>query len=76
MPTSDISAGIPQMVLGIWAVADGEAISISVYDPKAVETLELTLICGWWAELGLPSLNIMTTTDLDGLAGENGLGGN
>lgn len=57
------------MIMGIWAVADGEAISISVYDPKAVQTLELTLVCGWWAELGLPPLASMTATDLDGLAG-------
>ena len=42
---------------------------MSVYDPKAIVTLEVTILCGWWAELELPPVKSMTTTDLDGLAG-------
>lgn len=50
---------------------EGEAIFMSVYDPKAIVTLEVTILCGWWAELELPPVKSMTTTDLDGLAGKN-----
>lgn len=46
---------------------------MSVYDPKAIVTLEVTILCGWWAELELPPVKSMTTTDLDGLAGNNKL---
>lgn len=31
-------------------------------------TLELTILCGWWAELGLPPVTTMTDKDLQGLA--------
>lgn len=64
-------AGWLQLVMGIWVVADGRAISISVYDPRSVETIELTVRSEWWAELGLPPLTSITNTDLDGLAGGN-----
>lgn len=46
---------------------------MTVYDPKAIVTLEVTILCGWWAELELPPVKSMTTTDLDGLAGNNNL---
>lgn len=59
----------PQVVVGVWAVANGEAISVRAYDPKAVETFDLTIVSGWWAELELPPLIAMTEADLDGLAG-------
>lgn len=54
----------------IWAVLDGEAITVSVYDPKAVQTLELTFLSGWWVELGIPPLKSMTMSGLSGLAGK------
>ena len=60
---------------GAWSVANGEALFVSFYDPKAVVTLELTILCGWWAELGLPSMAIMTDNDLRGLAGSTALAG-
>lgn len=53
---------------GIWLVSNGEAFFVSFYDPKAVVTLELTILCGWWAELGLPLVTAMTDKDLQGLA--------
>lgn len=56
--------------MGIWPVANGEAMSFTFYDPKAVETLEMTIQRGWWAELGLPPVKAMSRTDLDGLAGK------
>ena len=46
---------------------------MTVYDPKAIVTLEVTILCGWWAELELPPVKSMTTTDLDGLAGNDNL---
>lgn len=59
-----------QVVMSIWAVSDGEAITVTVYDPKAVQTLEITFLSGWWAELGIPPLKSMTRSGLDGLAGK------
>lgn len=58
------------MVMGIWVVSKGDAIYIGVYDPKAVDTIEMTVRSGWWAELGLSPLTSMTAPDLDGLAGD------
>lgn len=55
--------------MGIWVVSKGDAIYIGVYDPKAVDTIEMTVRSGWWAELGLSPLTSMTAPDLDGLAG-------
>lgn len=57
------------MVMGIWVVSRGEAIYIGVYDPKAVETIEMTVRSGWWEALGLSPLSSMSASDLDGLAG-------
>ena len=54
-------------------MSEGEAIYMSVYDPKAIVTLEVTVLCGWWAELELPPVKSMTATDLDGLAGKKKL---
>jgi len=50
-------------------VSDGEAMTVSVYDPKAVQYLEMTFLCGWWAELGIPPLKSMTISGLGGVAG-------
>lgn len=50
-------------------MADGEAITVSVYDPKAVHNLDITLVCGWWAELGISGLKSMAVSGLCGLAG-------
>lgn len=58
-----------QVILGVWAVSDGEAMTVSVYDPKAVQNLEMTFIYGWWAELGIPPLKSMSISDLRGVAG-------
>lgn len=59
-----------QLIMAVWPVKDGEAMTVSVYDPKDVKTLELTVLSGWWTELGLPPLNAMSAEDLDGLAGD------
>lgn len=61
---------LAQVVMTIWAVSDGEAITVSVYDPKAVQTLDLTFLSGWWAELGIPPLKSMAMPSLVGLAGK------
>ncbi|CBN79097.1 hypothetical protein Esi_0176_0057 [Ectocarpus siliculosus] len=57
-----------KVVLSVWAVSDGEAITVSVYDHKAVQNLEITLLCGWWAELGITGLKSMAPAGLSGLA--------
>lgn len=59
-----------QVVLSVWAVSDEEAITVSVYDHKAVQNLEITLLCGWWAELGITGLKSMAPAGLSGLAGK------
>ena len=56
--------------MGIWVVSDGEAMTVSVYDPKAVQKLDMTFLCGWWAELGIPPLKSMATSGLGGVAGK------
>ncbi|CAM9847508.1 unnamed protein product [Ectocarpus sp. 4 AP-2014] len=58
-----------KVVLSVWAVSDGEAMTVSVYDHKAVQNLEITLLCGWWAELGITGLKSMAPAGLSGLAG-------
>lgn len=55
--------------MGIWVVSGGQAITVSVYDPKAVQSLEITFLCGWWAELGIPPLKSMAISGLCGVAG-------
>ncbi|CAB1110231.1 unnamed protein product [Ectocarpus sp. CCAP 1310/34] len=57
-----------KVVLSVWAVSDGEAMTVSVYDHKAVQNLEITLLCGWWAELGITGLKSMAPAGLSGLA--------
>eukprot|EP00903_Cladosiphon_okamuranus_P011664 g10971.t1 len=57
-----------KVVMGIWVVSGGEAITVSVYDPKAVQSLEITFLCGWWAELGIPPLKSMAISGLCGVA--------
>lgn len=42
--------------------------TVSVYDHKAVQNLEITLLCGWWAELGITGLKSMAPAGLSGLA--------
>lgn len=56
-------------MMGTWVVSGGEAITVSVYDPKAVQNLDVTFVCGWWAELGIPPLKSMAISGLCGLAG-------
>lgn len=58
-----------QVLMGIWVVSGGEAITVSVYDPKAVQNLEITFLGGWWAELGMPPLKSMGISGLCGVAG-------
>lgn len=58
-----------QVVMRIWVVSGGEAITVSVYDPKAVQNLDITFLCGWWAELGIPPLKSMAIPGLYGMAG-------
>lgn len=55
--------------MGIWVVSGGEAITVSVYDHKAVQNLDITFLCGWWAELGIPPLKSMAISGLCGVAG-------
>lgn len=55
--------------MGIWVVSGGEAVTVSVYDPKAVQNLDITFLSGWWAELGIPPLKSMAISGLCGVAG-------
>eukprot|EP00752_Nemacystus_decipiens_P002077 g1988.t1 len=57
-----------KVVMGIWVVSGGGAITVSVYDPKAVQNLDITFLSGWWAELGLPPLKSMAISGLCGVA--------
>lgn len=58
-----------EVVMVIWVVSGGEAITVSIYDPKAVQNLDITFLCGWWAELGIPPLKSMAISGLWGVAG-------
>lgn len=60
---------ILQVVMGIWVVSGGEAVTVRVYDPKAVQNLDITFLSGWWAELGIPPLKSMAISGLRGVAG-------
>ncbi|CAM9559256.1 unnamed protein product, partial [Choristocarpus tenellus] len=55
-----------KVVLGVWVVAAGEAVYVSAYDYKSVKTLEMTIGQGWWAELELPPLTMLSVPDLRG----------